>query len=109
MDSRYGIHTIELFHRLSRKNFNKVFQHLKSWNFGSFYPDTTYHSDKGMAKYICTSYCGQGVVLYLYQQVRRKNKTKKNLASFIHFRLNPTLCCTENIPPRKYSNRKRIS
>ena len=89
MDFRYGIHTIELFHRVSKKDFNKVFHSLKSMNFGNFYPDTTYHSDKGMTKYICTSYCGQGVVLYLYQQVRRKNKTKKNLASFIHFRLNP--------------------
>ena len=41
MDSRYGIHTIELFHRVSKKDFNKVFQHLKSVNSGSFYPDTT--------------------------------------------------------------------
>ena len=48
MDSRYGIHTIELFHRVSKKGFNKVFQHLKSANSGSFYPDTTYHADKGM-------------------------------------------------------------
>ena len=32
MDSRYGIHTIELFHRVSKKDFNKVFQHLKSVN-----------------------------------------------------------------------------
>ena len=69
MDSRYGIHTIELFHRMSKKDFNKVFQHLKSVNSGNFYPDTTYHSEKGLTKYICTSYCGQGVVLYLYQQV----------------------------------------
>ena len=58
-------------------------------NFGSLYPDSTYHSEKGLTKYICTSYCNQGVVLYLYQQVRSKNNTKKNLASFIHFRLNP--------------------
>lgn len=46
MDFRYGIHTIELFHRMSKKDFNKVFQHLKSVNSGSFYPDTTYHSEK---------------------------------------------------------------
>ena len=82
MDSRYGIHTIELFHRVSKKDFNKVFHSLKSMNSGNFYPDTTYHSEKGLTKYICTSYCGQGIVLYLYQQVRSKNKTKKNLASF---------------------------
>ena len=73
MDFRYGIHTIELFHRLSKKSFNKVFQHLKSRNFGKLYPDATYHSDKGIEKYICTSYCGQGVVLYLYKQKRSKN------------------------------------
>ena len=54
MDFRYGIHTIELFHRLSKKSFNKVFQHLKSLNFGKLYPDVTYHSDKGIEKYICT-------------------------------------------------------
>ena len=103
MDSRYGIHTIELFHRVSKKDFNKVFQHLKSVNSANFYPDTTYHSDKGMTKYICTSYCGQGVVLYLYQQVRSKNKTKKNLASFIHFRLNPhTLLHGEYVPKKVF-------
>ena len=55
MDSRYGIHTIELFHRVSKKDFNKVFQHLKSLNFGKLYPDATYHSDKGIEKYICIS------------------------------------------------------
>lgn len=109
MDSRYGIHTIELFHRVSKKDFNKVFHSLKSLNSGNFYPDTTYHSDKGMTKYICTSYCNQGVVLYLYQQVRSKNKTKKNHAPFIHFVSIRTLCCTENIRPRRYSKRKRIS
>ena len=49
MDSRYGIHTIEFFHRLSKKDFDKVFQHLKSLNSGSFYPDTTYHSEIGRA------------------------------------------------------------
>ena len=103
MDFRYGIHTIELFHRVSKKDFNKVFQHLKSVNSANFYPDTTYHSDKGMTKYICTSYCGQGVVLYLYQQVRSKNKTKKNLASFIHFRLNPhTLLHGEYVPKKVF-------
>ena len=101
MDSRYGIHTIELFHRVSKKEFNKVFQHLKSVNSGSFYPDTTYHSEKGLTKYICTSYCGQGVVLYLYQQVRSKNKTKKNHAPFIHFRLNPHTLLHEEYSPKK--------
>lgn len=89
MDFRYSIHTIELFHRLSKKSFNKVFQHLKSLNFGKLYPDVTYHSDKGIEKYICTSYCGQGVVLYLYKQKRSKNKTSKNIACSIRFRLNP--------------------
>ena len=54
MDSRYGIHTIELFHRVSKKDFNKVFHSLKSMNSGNFYPDTTYHSEKGLTKYICT-------------------------------------------------------
>lgn len=101
MDSRYGIHTIELFHRVSKKDFNKVFQHLKSVNSGSFYPDTTYHSEKGLTKYICTSYCGQGTVLYLYQQVRSKNKTKKNHAPFIHFRLNPHTLLHEEYSPKK--------
>ena len=101
MDFRYGIHTIELFHRLSKKGFKKVFQHLKNVNSGSFYPDTTYHSEKGLTKYICTSYCNQGVVLYLYQQVRSKNKTKKNLASFIHFRLNPHTLLHGEYSPKK--------
>ena len=101
MDFRYGIHTIELFHRVSKKDFNKVFQHLKSVNSGSFYPDTTYHSEKGLTKYICTSYCGQGVVLYLYQQVRSKNKTKKNHAPFIHFRLNPHTLLYGEYSPKK--------
>ena len=82
MDFRYGIHTIELFHRVSKKDFNKVFQHLKSVNSANFY---------------------QGVVLYLYQQVRSKNKTKKNLASFIHFRLNPhTLLHGEYVPKKVF-------
>lgn len=89
MDFRYGIHTIELFHRLSKKSFNKVFQHLKSLNFGKLYPDATYHSDKGIEKYICTSYCGHGVILYLYKQKRSKNKTSKNITCSIRFRLNP--------------------
>ena len=101
MDFRYGIHTIELFHRMSKKDFNKVFQHLKSVNSGSFYPDTTYHSEKGLTKYIGTSYCGQGVVLYLYQQVRSKNKTKKNHAPFIHFRLNPHTLLYGEYSPKK--------
>ena len=30
MDFRYGIHTIELFHRVSKKGFNKVFHRLNS-------------------------------------------------------------------------------
>lgn len=76
MDFRHGIHTIEFFRRMSQKSFNKVFQHLKSLNFGKLYPDATYHSDKGIEKYICTSYCGQGVVLYLYKHKRSKNKEK---------------------------------
>lgn len=101
MDFRYGIHTIELFHRVSKKDFNKVFHSLKSMNFGSFYPDSTYHSEKGLTKYICTSYCNQGVVLYLYQQVRSKNKTKKNHAPFIHFRLNPHTLLHEEYSPKK--------
>ena len=110
MVSRYGIHTIELFHRVSKKDFNKVFHSLKSLNSGNFYPDTTYHSDKGMTKYICTSYCNQGVVLYLYQQVRSKNKTKKNHAPFIHFRLKSAhFAASESMCQRKYSKRKRIS
>lgn len=109
MVSRYGIHTIELFHRVSKKDFNKVFHSLKSLNSGNFYPDTTYHSDKGMTKYICTSYCNQGVVLYLYQQVRSKNKTKKNHALLYIFVSIRTLCCTESMCQRKYSKRKRIS
>ena len=101
MDFRYGIHTIELFHRVSKKDFNKVFHSLKSLNSGSFYPDTTYHSEKGLTKYICTSYCGQGVVLYLYQQVRSKNKIKKNHAPFIHFRLNPHTLLHGEYSPKK--------
>lgn len=101
MDSRYGIHTIELFHRVSKKDFNKVFHSLKSLNSGSFYPDPTYHSEKGLTKYICTSYCNQGVVLYLYQQVRSKNKTKKNHAPFIHFRLNPHTLLYGEYSPKK--------
>ena len=110
MDFRYGIHTIELFHRVSKKDFNKVFQHLKSVNFGSFYPDTTYHSEKGLTKYICTSYCNQGVVLYLYQQVRSKNKAKKKSCIFLFiFGSIRILCCMESMCPRRYSKRKRIS
>lgn len=101
MDFRHGIHTIEFFRRMSQKSFNKVFQHLKSLNFGKLYPDATYHSDKGIEKYICTSYCGQGVVLYLYKHKRSKNKTKKNLASFIHFRLNPHTLLRGEYSPKK--------
>ena len=101
MDFRYGIHTIELFHRLSKKSFNKVFQHLKSLHFGKLYPDATYHSDKGIEKYICTSYCGQGVVLYLYKQKRSKNKTSKNIACSIRFRLNPHTLLHGEYSPKK--------
>ena len=101
MDFRYGIHTIELFHRLSKKSFNKVFQHLKSLNFGKLYPDTTYHSDKGIEKYICTSYCGQGVILYLYKQKRSKNKTSKNITCSIRFRLNPHTLLHGKYSPKK--------
>ena len=109
MDSRYGIHTIELFHRVSKKDFNKVFHSLKSMNSGNFYPDTTYHSEKGLTKYICTSYCGQGIVLYLYQQVRSKNKTKKNLHLLFIFGSILILYCTESMCQRKYSRRKKNS
>ena len=109
MDFRYGIHTIELFHRVSKKDFNKVFHSLKSLNSGSFYPDTTYHSEKGLTKYICTSYCGQGVVLYLYQQVRSKNKIRKITPPLYISVSIRTLCCTENIRPRRYSTRKMNS
>jgi hypothetical protein len=101
MDFRYGIHTMELFHRLSQKSFNKVFQHLKSLHFGKPYPDVTYHSDKGIEKYICTSYCGQGVVLYLYKQKRSKNKTSKNIAYSIRFRLNPHTLLHGRYSPKK--------
>ena len=109
MDSRYGIHTIELFHRVSKKDFNKVFHSLKSMNSGNFYPDTTYHSEKGLTKYICTSYCNQGVVLYLYQQVRRKIKQRKISHLLFIFDSIRILCCMESMCPRRYSKRKRIS
>ena len=101
MDFRYGIHTIEFFRRMSQKSFNKVFQHLKSLNFGKLYPDATYHSDKGIEKYICTSYCGQGVVLYLFKQKRSKNKTSKNIACSIRFRLNPHTLLHGEYSPKK--------
>ena len=101
MDSRYGIHTIELFHRVSKKDLNKVFQHLKSLDFGKLYPDATYHSDKGIEKYICTSYCGQGVILYLYKQKRSKNKTSKNITCSIRFRLNPHTLLHEKYSPKE--------
>lgn len=101
MDFRYGIHTMELFHRLSKKSFNKVFQHLKSLDFGKLYPDATYHSESGMTKYICTSYCGQGVVLYLYKQKRSRNKTSKNIACSIRFRLNPHTLLHGKYSPKK--------
>ena len=101
MDFRHGIHTIEFFRRMSQKSFNKVFQHLKSLNFGKLYPDATYHSDKGIEKYICTSYCGRGVVLYLYKQKRGKNKTSKNIACSIRFRLNPHTLLRGEYSPKK--------
>lgn len=101
MDFRYGIHTIELFHRLSKKSFNKVFQHLKSLHFGKLYPDATYHSDKGIEKYICTSYCSRGVVLYLFKQKRSKNKASKNIACSIRFRLNPHTLLHGKYSPKK--------
>ena len=101
MEFRYGIHTIELFHRVSKKDFDKVFQHLKSLNFGKLYPDATYHSDKGIEKYICTSYCGQGIVLYLYKQKRSKNKASKNIACSIRFRLNPHTLLHGRYSPKK--------
>ena len=101
MDFRHGIHTIEFFRRMSQKSFNKVFQHLKSLNFGKLYPDATYHSDKGIEKYICTSYCGQGVVLYLYKQKRSRNKTSKNIACSIRFRLNPHTLLRGEYSPKK--------
>ena len=101
MNFRHGIHTIEFFRRMSQKSFNKVFQHLKSLNFGKLYPDATYHSDKGIEKYICTSYCGQGVVLYLYKQKRSRNKTSKNIACSIRFRLNPHTLLRGEYSPKK--------
>ena len=101
MDFRYSIHTIELFHRLSQKSFNKVFQHLKSLHFDKLYPDATYHSESGMTKYICTSYCGQGVALYLYKQKRSKNKASKNIACSIRFRLNPHTLLHGRYSPKK--------
>ena len=101
MEFRHGIHTIEFFRRMSQKSFNKVFQHLKSLNFGKLYPDATYHSDKGIEKYICTSYCGQGVVLYLYKQKRSRNKTSKNIACSIRFRLNPHTLLRGEYSPKK--------
>ena len=101
MEFRYGIHTIELFHRVSKKDFDKVFQHLKILNFGKLYPDATYHSDKGIEKYICTSYCGQGIVLYLYKQKRSKNKASKNIACSIRFRLNPHTLLHGKYSPKK--------
>ena len=94
------------FTGVSKKDFNKVFHSLKSMNSGNFYPDTTYHSEKGLTKYICTSYCNQGVVLYLYQQVRSKNKTKEKSRPFIHFRLNPHTLLHEEYSPKKVFHAK---
>ena len=61
MASRYGIHTIELFHRLSRKWFDRVFDTLQSAESGNFYRDETYHSDTGMEKHISTAFSTRGV------------------------------------------------
>lgn len=100
MASRYGIHTIELFCRLSRKWFNKVFDTLQSAESGNFYRDETYHSDTGMEKHISTAFSTRGVVIYLYRQKRSKNKTGKNLACFIRFRLNPLSLVNGHYQPK---------
>lgn len=100
MTSRYGIHTIELFHRLSRKWFDKVFDRLKESKSGKFYPDKGYHSDTGMEKYISTAFSKRGVVIYLYRQKRSKNKTDKNLACSIRFRLNPLSLINGHYQPK---------
>lgn len=100
MASRYGIHTIELFCRLSRKWFNKVFDTLQSAESGNFYRDETYHSDTGMEKHISTAFSTRGVVIYLYRQKRSKNKTGKNLACFIRFRLNPLSLINGHYQPK---------
>ena len=107
MDFRYGIHTIEFFRRMSQKSFNKVFQHLKSLHFGKIYPDATYHSGKGIEKYICTSYCGRGVVLYLFKQKHYENKTNKNIACSIRFRLNPHTLLHGKYSPKKVFTAKK--
>lgn len=101
MASRYGIHTIELFHRLSRKWFDIVFDKLKESKSGKLYPDETYCSDTGMEKYISTSFSKRGVVIYLYRQKRSKNKTDKNLACSIRFRLNPLSLVNGNYQPKE--------
>ena len=80
MDSRYGIHTIELFHRVSKKDFNKVFHSLKSLNSGNFYPDTTYHSEKGLTKYICLLLqSGRGALSVPAGAQQEQNKEKSRL------------------------------
>lgn len=109
MEFRYGIHTIELFHRVSKKDFDKVFQHLKSLNFGKLYPDATYHSDKGIEKYICTSYCGQGIVLFCTSRSAARAKRAKISPVLYVFGSILILCFTENIHPRKCSPRRKIS
>lgn len=101
MTSRYGIHTIELFHRLSRKWFDRVFDKLKESKSGKFYSDETYRSDTGMEKYISTAFSTRGVVIYLYRQKRSKNKTGKNLACFIRFRLNPLSLINGRYQPKE--------
>ena len=57
---------------------------------GKFFLDTTYHSDTDMEKYISPAFSKHGMVIYLYQQRRSKDKTEKNLSFSIRFRLNPS-------------------
>ena len=89
MTTRYGIHTIELFCRLSRKWYNKVMERLSETQSDRFFPDTSYQSDSGVEKHISTAFSKRGVVLYLYRQKPANNKTDKKLACSIRFRLNP--------------------
>ena len=101
MDFRHGIHTIEFFRRMSQKSFNKVFQHLKSLNFGNSTRTRHIILTKASRSISATSYCGQGVVLYLYKQKRSRNKTSKNIACSIRFRLNPHTLLRGEYSPKK--------
>ena len=92
---------LKLFHRLSRKWFDRVFDKLKESKSGKFYSDETYRSDTGMEKYISTAFSTRGVVIYLYRQKRSKNKTGKNLACFIRFRLNPLSLINGRYQPKE--------